>query len=389
MTVPYRKLLGMPGVPAQAVLGFLAQLTQQVAPVGMVLVVESATGSLAVAGLCVAAFSAGAGVARPVQGRLIDRRGSRRVLAGAAFMHVSALVALVAGAVARWPVWTFAGLALVAGAGLPPISVTMRFEWGRRVADEGRTAAYSLVFLVQELAMLVGPLLFGLMIAVAASSSLALGVVTVAAGAATLTFSRALQAGQATGTRDRGRVFADRRMLVLLAVVLLLGGTLGAMQVGVPALAAARDIPAATGVLVAALSLGGIAGAAAYGARSWRSAVGVRLLALMLALGVVLAPLLLVEALPGFWMVLCVGGMIINPALTTSSLLVDEFAPGAQAEAFGWMSTAASMGGAVGSGLAGVVGDRFGASTPFLVASASALLGAGLATVLLRRRGRG
>ncbi|MGP3916791.1 MFS transporter [Nonomuraea sp. 10N515B] len=387
MTVPYRKLLGLPGVPAQAVLGFLAQLTQQVAPVGMVLVVESATGSLAVAGLCAAAFSVGAGVARPFQGRLIDRRGSRRVLAGAAFMHVAGLVTLVAGAVAEWPVWTFAGLALVAGAGLPPISVTMRFEWGRRVADEGRTVAYSLVFLVQELAMLVGPLLFGLMIAVA-SSSLALGVVTVAAGAATLAFSRALRAGQAAGARERGRVFADRRMPVLLAVALMHGGVLGALQVGVPALAAARDVPAAAGVLVAALSLGGIAGAVAYGARSWTSAVEVRLVALMLGLGVVLAPLMLIGALPVFWVVLCVSGMMFSPALTTSSLLVDEFAPGAQGEAFGWVSTALGMGGAIGSGVAGVVGERFGASAPFLVASASALLGAGFATVLLRR-GRG
>ncbi|TMR10679.1 MFS transporter, partial [Nonomuraea turkmeniaca] len=182
---PYRVLLGLPGVRAQAGFGFLAQLTQQVAPVGMVLVVQSATGSLAFAGLCVAAFSVGAGVARPVQGRLIDRRGSRSVLAGAALLHVAALVALVAGAMAGWPAWTFAVPALIAGAGLPPISVSMRFEWGRRVTDEGRTAAYSLVFLVQEMAMLVGPLLFGLMIAAESSSSLALGVVAVAAGAGT------------------------------------------------------------------------------------------------------------------------------------------------------------------------------------------------------------
>ncbi|MGP3959269.1 MFS transporter [Nonomuraea sp. 3N208] len=384
---PYRMLLGMPGVRAQAVFGFLAQLTQQVAPVGMVLVVQSATGSLALAGLCVAAFSVGAGVARPVQGRLIDRRGSRSVLAGAAFMHVAALVALVACASAGWPAWTFVSLAWIAGAGLPPISVSMRFEWGRRVADEGRTAAYSLVFLVQELAMLVGPLVFGLMIAVA-SSSLALGVVAVAAGSGTLAFSRALRAGRTPGARQRGRVFADRRMLVLLAVVLLLGGAFGALQVGVPALAIARDIPVATGVLVAALSLGGIAGAAAYGARSWGSAVQVRLVALMLALGVALAPLAAIDALPVFWVVLCASGMMLNPALTTSSLLVDEYATGAQAEAFGWVSTAVSIGSAVGSGVAGVAGERFGTSAPFLVASVSALLGAGMATVLLRRRRR-
>ncbi|MER6006686.1 MFS transporter [Nonomuraea angiospora] len=381
----HRTLLGLPGVPAQAVLGFLAQLTQQVAPIGTVLVVQGASGSLTLAGVTAAAFAMGVGMGRPVQGRLMDRRGSRPVLAVTALVHVAALVALVAAAGDRlW--WAVVALAWVAGAGLPPVSVSMRFEWGRRVPDEGRTAAYSLVYLVQELAMLVGPLAFGVVIALT-TTSLGLALVAVAAGAATLGFARALRSGARGPERERGRVFADRRMAVLLAVVLLLGGTLGALQVGVPALATARQAPAATGVLVAALSVGGIAGAAAYGARSWRSRVGVRLVALMLALGAVLAPLALVESWPVFWMVLFGGGLALNPALTTSSLLVDEFAPGAQAEAFGWVSTAIGVGGALGSGVAGVTGERLGASAPFLAASGLALAGATLATVLLRRDG--
>ncbi|MER6512455.1 MFS transporter [Nonomuraea sp. NPDC001636] len=383
--MPYRGLFRLPGVGAQAVSGFLSQLTQQVAPVGMVLVVQDATGSLALAGTCAAAFSVGAGMGRPVQGRLMDRRGPRPVLAATAFLHVVALIALVAAAAAGWPVWTAVVLAWVAGAGLPPISVSMRVEWGRRVSDGARTAVYSLVYLVQELAMLAGPLLFGLVIAVA-SASLALGAVAVAAGAGTLAFSRALRAGGAASVREGGRVFADRRMLLLLAVVLLLGGTIGALQVGVPALSAARGVPAATGVLVAALSLGGIAGAAGYGARTWASSPAARLVGAMLALGAVLAPLAVVEALPVFWVVLFVGGMVLNPALTTSSLLVDRFAPGAQGEAFGWLSTAVGMGGAAGSGVAGVAGQWFGAPAPFLVGAVSALLGALLAVPLLGRR---
>ncbi|MFI6176259.1 MFS transporter [Nonomuraea sp. NPDC051191] len=383
--MPYRGLFRMPGVGAQAVFGFLSQLTQQVAPVGMVLVVQAATGSLALAGTCAAAFSVGAGMGRPVQGRLMDRRGPRAVLTATAFLHVAGLIALVAAAAGGWPAWTFVALGWVAGAGLPPISVSMRVEWGRQVGDDARTAVYSLVYLVQELAMLVGPLLFGLVIA-AASSSLALGVVAVAAGAGTLAFSRALRADGTAPVREGGRVFADRGMLVLLAVVLLLGGTMGALQVGVPAMAAARDVPAATGLLVAALSLGGIAGAAGYGARTWASPPAGRLVGLLLVLGVVLAPLAMVGALPAFWAMLFAGGLVLNPALTTSSLLVDRFAPGAQGEAFGWLSTAMGMGAAAGSGVAGVAGQWSGASAPFLVSAASALLGALLAVPLLGRR---
>ncbi|MFC5824889.1 MFS transporter [Nonomuraea insulae] len=387
--VPYRRLLGLPGVGAQAVLGFLAQLTQQVAPVGIVLVVQHASGSIALAGVTAAAFSVGAGMGRPVQGRIMDRRGARPVLAATALLHVAALLALVASARTGWPWWPMVVLSWVAGVGLPPISVSMRIEWGRRMAAEGRTTAYSLVYLVQELALLVGPLVFGLLIAVA-SASLALGVVAAAAGVGTLAFARALREGPDASSRGRGRVFADRRMFVLLAVVLLLGAVIGALQVGLPSLAAARGIPAATGLLVAALSVGGIAGAAAYGARSWGSAVQVRLVVLMLVLGLVLAPLALIGTLPLFWAVLFAGGLVINPVLTTASLLVDEYAPEAQAEAFGWVSTAIGMGGAAGSAVAGVLGERLGPAGAFLAAAAFALAGAALATALLRRApGRG
>ncbi|MFB4271117.1 MFS transporter [Nonomuraea sp. GTA35] len=383
--LPYRRLLGLPGVAPQAGLGFLAQLTQQVAPVGIVLVAQGASGSLALAGAATAAFSVGAGMGRPVQGRLMDRHGARIVLAGTALLHVAALLALLASARPGSPWWPMVVLAWIAGIGLPPVSVSMRVEWGRRVADGGRTAAYSLVYLVQELAMLTGPLVFGLLIAVA-SASLALGLVAGAAGAGTLAFARALQAGGDGHRRERGRAFADRRMLVLMAVVLLHGGTFGALQVGLPALATARDVPAATGVLVAALSLGGITGAAAYGARAWRAPARVRLVGLMLLLGLALAPLVLIEPLPVFCVVLFAGGLVLNPALTTSSLLVDEYAPTAQAEAFGWVSTGLGVGGAAGAAVAGVVGERFGHGAPFLAGAAFALAGAVLATPLLRRR---
>ncbi|MEV6040058.1 hypothetical protein AB0L65_53745 [Nonomuraea sp. NPDC052116] len=45
------------------------------------------------------------------------------------------------------------------------------------------------------------------------------------------------------------------------------------------------------------------------------------------------------------------------------------------------------VGGALGSGVAGVAGERLGASAPFLAASGLALAGATLAPVLLRRDG--
>ncbi|MDN3353622.1 MFS transporter [Actinomadura sp. DC4] len=377
----YRALFGVPGVRAQAVLGLLAQVTQQVTPIGAVLVVGGATGSLVLGGLAAAAFSVGAGMARPVQGRLIDRCGPRPVLAVTGCLHTTALVVL-AGATGV-PSWGMVALAWLAGTGLPPVSVAMRIEWARLTSPGLRTATYSLVYLVQELAIFVGPLLFSGVVAVL-SASIALTVVAVAAGAGTLALAQAMRSAGArqAGTGGAG-VLRDGRMRLLLGVVALLGGASGAMEVGLPALAVARGAPAASGLLLATVAFGGIAGALCYGRLRWSVRPARRLVVLLLAVGATLLPAALAPNLVVIGFVLFFVGIALNPALTTASLVVDELDV-APAEAFGWLSTAISAGAAASGGLAGVVGEYAGAAHALLLAFGFAVLGAALSLALAR-----
>jgi len=382
----YRTLAGVPGVGAQAVLGLVAQLTQQVTPIGTVLVVAGATGSLLRGGLTAAAFSVGAGMARPVQGRLIDRRGPRAVLVATGCLHVVAVAGLTMGAGAGTPAGILVALAWLAGAGLPPVSVAMRIEWARRTPPELRTTTYSLVYLVQELALFAGPLLFGGIVALM-SPSPALTATAVVAGAGTFGLARAMHAGRSPGPASGGAgVLRDGRMRLLLTVIVLLGGAVGVLEVGLPALATAHGAPAASGLLLALLSLGGILGALAYGRLRWAARPARRLVVLLFAVGVGFAPL----ALPGDLFVAAVAlffaGIALNPALTTSSLVVDELEV-APAEAFGWLSTAIGAGAAAGGSLAGTLGEYAGPARSLLPASLFAVLGAVL-SLFLAARGR-
>ena len=77
---PYRVLLHSPAVRWQALTGLLAQTTQGAGGIGIILVIREHHGSLALAGAVVGVLSVAAGVARPVQGRLIDRRGARGLM---------------------------------------------------------------------------------------------------------------------------------------------------------------------------------------------------------------------------------------------------------------------------------------------------------------------
>jgi predicted MFS family arabinose efflux permease len=79
-----------------------------------------------------------------------------------------------------------------------------------------------------------------------------------------------------------------------------------------------------------------------------------------------------------------VSGALITPQVTGHSLAVDIAAPpGAAAEAFGWVITAATLGIAAGQSSAGIVVETFGPPAAFI---SGGVAGVVLATVLWLRR---
>jgi MFS family permease len=380
----YAALLRTPHVGNQALLGLLAQLTQGAAPLGLVLVVRQATGSLIAAGAVSAALWVGAAVARPIQGRLIDLHGSRMVMLICGPVHTAALIGVVLIARADGAALVMVICSAVAGLMLPPVSVAMRVEWGRHVPPHERTAAFSLVFLTQEIALITGPLLIAALVGVGAGVAL----ITAAAisGLATIGFA-ALGTTEAARAHDQTAAPRNRgaAMPVVIAVAFLLGSTLGVFQVAAPSLALARGVPALGGVLIAAVSVGGISGALLYGGVRWRADPARRLILLLGLLALATTPLAAVLPLAVVGALLALGGLALNPAFATTSLLIDRHGGARGAEAFGWMSTAVGGGTAAGNAVAGALAQRNGFPPAFFGAAVAAYLAVVLTLVTLRR----
>src|ERR1700759_5316380 len=93
---PYRVLLRSRIVRWQALGGLLAQTTQGAGAIGVILVIRGHNGSLALAGAVVGAVSIAGGLARPAQGRFIDRRGPRGLVAATGIVPPAAGTAVVA-----------------------------------------------------------------------------------------------------------------------------------------------------------------------------------------------------------------------------------------------------------------------------------------------------
>jgi hypothetical protein len=376
-----------PGVPFQAASGLAAQLSQGAFAIGIVLVVREHTGSAALAGAVAGAVSIAAGLARPVQGRLMDRRGLVRLNALCGIVHPAALIAIVVVSVDDGSHALLLVLGVAAGLALPPVSTAMRVAWGEAAGDEDRTAAYSMVYLIQELSLLVAPLVFA---AMTAATSAAAGLIAVAALSAVGTIAFAVSVRSVRTVHEapqrRGSLLRIGRMRLLLGAAGCVGAMIGGIQVGVPTLATAHHKPAVAGVLIAMLSIGGIAGAAAYGARSWTAGAGSRLLSLTSVVAVCAAVMVAAQGLVVVGLLLLVFGLALNPVLTTLSLLVDRLtAEPTAAEAFGWLSTGIAAGTGGAAAIAGVLVQHGDSARPAFAVTAVAAVAAVLLAAAVRR----
>jgi predicted MFS family arabinose efflux permease len=371
----YRPLLSNPRFRAQALSGFVAQISQGGAVLALILLVQHARGSLGLAGVATAGFSIGAAIARPIQGRLIDDRGPRDVLLVIAAFHAAALMALVPVVRSDLPGVAIVALAVVAGLGLPPVSQTQRLVWAE-LADEDRTTVFSVVTLIQEASILIGPVLVGVLVG-AASPSAAMIAVAICAGVGLAWLGVVVPAAPLDSQAERrGGPLLERGVQIVLVLELLFGVALGGLEIGVPALASSEGHPSAAGFLLALASLGGIAGAFLYGGRRWRASPRSRMVLLLGLSSLGFGLLIPSEGLVLAGVVLLVLGTVVNPALTTLIVLLDLASPRFAAEAFGWLSTSMAIGSGAGAALTGALAQHHGAGPAFAAAAAGCALAA-------------
>lgn len=357
----------------------VAQLTQAAAGLGIILVVREAGGSLSLAGAAAGAFLIAAGSARPVQGRLMDEHGPRPVLIWSGLIHLAGIGAFVAETQLGGASWAAVPLAVPIGLGEPPVSAGMRLAWGRMAGAENRTAAYSAVTLTQEIAVLLGPLLLALIVAVG-SAAAALVAVGGAASIGTVVLAGLMPPRlHAEPPRTRGSALRSSGVRLALTINLSFAIALGCIELGIPALAGERGAPAVSGLLLGVMSVGGILGAVAYASRRWTQAASARLAVLLAAYAVCIAPLATTPAFAVIWLPLLLAGAALNPVVTTVALLVEDHAPTAAAEAFGWQSTSLALGGAAGNALSGPLAQAHGASAAFVAAVIAAAVATALA----------
>ena len=139
----------------------------------------------------------------------------------------------------------------------------------------------------------------------------------------------------------RPQVLAIAELRAMLAPIFLNGLAIGAISVGLPALALHAGSRPASGVLLAVWSLGSVTGGLWYGARSWRAPLRRRYPLLLLSGVVCTAPLIVARTIPEGIVGALVAGLTLAPVFSCQYALVGRAVPdGVETEAFTWVSSA-------------------------------------------------
>jgi hypothetical protein len=188
--------------------------------------------------------------------------------------------------------------------------------------------------------------------------------------------------------RPRGGALGSPALRTLILILIGVGATFGATEVGVIAATHALGSAAAAAPLLGLWGLGSLLGGAVVTrlGGSVRSARGLTILlaalalthgALIFATGNVLA----------LGVLITLAGSTIAPTVSSIYAMVDAAAPaGTETEAFSWLVTAELIGASLGAALGGALAQRAGAPAAFALVAAA---GGSAALVSLLRAGAG
>jgi MFS family permease len=384
----YAEILRSPGVAALVTSTLLARLPIGINALAIVLFLRQRTGSFAVAGAVAGMLSAGSALGAPVQGRLVDRLGARRVLVPLAFVHASALGAIVGFAELDTPAVALLASGFVAGFGMPPTSSVLRSLWGDLVEPRLLQTAYALDSTLTELIFISGPLLTALIAAVASpAAALIVSAFAVVIGTAAFT---ALPATRAMRADDHGErhflgALSSPGVRAIVLASLPTGAGIGMLEVAIPAFTRAHGAAPAAGVLLAVWSLGSGIGGLLYGVLPSRG--GVQRMHLLVAglMPLTMLPLVAAPSVAVMAVLVIPAGCCIAPLLAARYELVGGVAPaGMRIEAYTWPVTAFVAGIAAGAALAGGLVEGPGWRVAFFVAAAATAVGAVVAVALRR-----
>ena len=368
----YIEFLRQPDVARLLLSALLTRMPVGMVSFAMLMFLHEAMGNFTLAGSAVGISMVALAACAPIQGRVVDLYGPKRLLAVTAVVQPLALLATLASAKLGLSFAVVTGCAIVSGMFASPITTLTRTVWRHRFdREDDRRTAFALDSVAIEVNFTLGPALVAVVLATAgATAAFAMAIGFVVLAMAVFLGSGALRYVTRETGMKRHLLGPLREPGLWLVFVATFGLTLsfGLLEVGYPAYATALALPALGGVLLAINAVGSALGGALYGGLHFRMPVERQF---AWAAGLMALPLLLHAVLLdhpfAFGVVAFFAGVLIAPSIAAQSVLVSRIAPSHYAtEAFTWSSTFIVSGLGTGMALGGMLAESVGLRYAFI-----------------------
>lgn len=376
MANPYRELLTTPGVMGLVIASSIARLPQAMFGIGIITMLVQQTGLYWLAGSVAGTFTLANAIVGPQISKLVDQQGQSRVLPFVTAFSIGMLLALIIAVYMSAPTLLLFILAALAGT-MPSMPAMIRARWTQLFRGKPQLhTAFSLDTVLTELAFIIGPpLAIGLSTSFFAEAGPLVAVLLLITGVTAFLLQRETEPKVVVGIRRNASstlLIPGVRTIVL--ALLAMGVIGGSIDVAVVAFANAQGWPASASFILATYALGSMISGLTFGALrvslpiEKQFFVGVLVTSVTAVLPIfspdvyILSVMLFVAGMsfaPTMVVVMNLGTIIVPPSKLTEGLT--------------WMTTGISIGVALGSVLAGMVIDVYGARAGFSVAIVSGL----------------
>ncbi len=366
---------------------FVARLPFAMMTVGVLALVVSVRGSVALGGLTSAAVGIGVVIAGPVLGDLADRFGQSRVLVptGLANGILLALFPLVVDSPAA------DGLVLASAVAIgltgPQTAAMSRSRVmaliGDRIAPDRRERTFSRAMAYEsaadETAFVIGPFVVGVLAAVVApwapiAAAAALSFVFVTAFALHPT-GRVVPIASERGAMAPARELLRPRMLMLVVAVFGVGAFFGSTLTSLTAFMEARGAPVAGALLYGVMGVGSAVLALAVAVLPARFSLRWRLATFAILLFASAGAYSVGGSVVTVTAVLCLMGIGVGPSLVTLFSLAGYRAPaGRTATTMTVLASALTLAQALSSAVTGAIAERASVETAMLFPAGAALI---------------
>lgn len=385
----YSPVLQTRRVRPRLVAMFLSAVPLGMLSLTIVLSVQEWTGTLSAAGSISALFGAGNAIGLSVQGPLMDRVGSRRIVIAAGATCTAALLGFGAVGALGGPLWIVAVMAGTAGVSVPAITTAVRAWLSYALVDESlRGTSYALLSALFQGAVTIGPVLVSLSLLLH-GPEIAVGLGALMILSATIVFAlasgrQASPVGMRPDAAPDVRVVRSPGLWTICGAAALEGLAVGVTAVAIPGVMTEAGVAALAGVGFAALALGEVLGALVFGARSWPGRRSAQLPVVQAGVAVIAVLIHLASGQPWLLVLVMVGaGLIGAPGSILRSTMLDDVAPAsAIARSYALLVAVGLVSGAAGNALAGQLVGHTGVRDLLLIPP----LAIGMAAVLVTAR---